>query len=392
MLPLNLRVVDFVLVVLILYGLMKVFLIERRIHLALVMPLWLILVASLIATIAGGVHPDSVLAIFQEAYLFVWFLILINVLASFSLSDLERLMKIWCVIALTEATATFMGMVHIGPDIFYTSPVDGVVLSFAGFNRAIGTYINPNAAAAYLSISFFVLLATRWPIWLRSVFGIWLLVGILATGSMGALFSTLGSFATLMVVYPALKPQRATASWGIVLGFGAGVTIVALLITILGPSLSSVAGFVGEKELLSLTIGRFPRSLESRFAVIKTAWSVYSLNPLGTGPNTFIPYGTLHNDYVAFLFERGPLGVIGWLWLVGATLLVALRVAFWQTDSCRRWQMLSLGAGFFACAVNALSHEISHFRQVWVLMAFLFAMSYVLSTQSTNNLSAAEKA
>jgi hypothetical protein len=384
MFPFSVRIVDFALIVLILYGLMKVFS-DLRIHLPLVMPIYLIFVASLIAMIASSAGFESILAVVQEAYIYVWFIILTSVLASFGLSDLERFMKIWCLIALMEATATFMGMLNLGPDIFYMSPEGGMILSSQGLNRAIGTYLNPNAAAAYLSISFFLLLATRWPAWLRSIFGIWLFVGIFATGSIAALASTIGSLAVLMVVYLALEHQRTDAFWGIVFGVGTGLTIVALLITILWPLISSVAEFAGESELLSLSVGRFSRSLASRFTLIEKAWSVYIQNPMGTGPNSFASDGaTLHNDYIAFLFERGPLGAIGWLWVVGATLLVPLRIAFLQTDGRRRWQMLSLGAGFLACAVNALSREVSHFRQVWVLMAFLFATSYILSARSTD--------
>jgi hypothetical protein len=380
MLPLGLRVVDIPLVLLILCALTGFLFLGQRFHFPLLMPVWLIFLASLIATMESSTHFDSILAILQEVYIYTWFIILTNVLSSFALSNLERFMKIWCVIGLMEATVTFMGMLNLGPDFFFIPPDGERALSFQGFNRAIGTDLNPNAAASYLSISFFLLLAMRWRAWLRLVFGIWLLVGIFATGSMAGLLSTIVSFAALIVVYISLEHHRIGAYWGTV--FGVGVTVVALLITILWLLLSSGAGSIGGGEIQSFAIGRFSRSLESRFALIERAWSIYIESPLGTGPNSFASYkGTLHNDYLAFLFERGPLGAIGLMWLVGAALLGPLRVAFWQTEGYRRWQMLSLGAGFLACAVNAFSHEVSHFRQVWVLMAFVFATSYTLSAQ-----------
>jgi O-antigen ligase len=90
----------------------------------------------------------------------------------------------------------------------------------------------------------------------------------------------------------------------------------------------------------------------------------------------------MHNDYLAFLFERGPIGAIGWLWMVAATLLAPLRAACQCTHSQQRWQVLALGAGFLGCAMNAFTHEVSHFRQVWVLMAFLFAAVHAHSARS----------
>jgi len=380
MFPFNLKIVDIALVLLIICGLMRL---SSRlpIHLPLVVPVSLIIIASLIAMIASSAGSTSVLAVIQEAYIYMWFVFLTSLLASFAVSDLERFMKIWCIIALMEATVTFMGMIDIGPDIFYTSPEDGGVLSSQGLNRAIGTYVNPNAAAAYLSISFFILLAIRWPSWLRSVFGVWLFVGIVATGSMSALVSTIFSFFTLILVYLILERQRTVAFSGTVFCFATALVAFGLLITTILPSFLSVADTIVESHIFSLNLGRITRSLTSRFALINTAWSDYIQNPLGTGPNSFESLGSLHNDYVAFLFERGPLGAIGLLLLVGATLSLPLRVAFLQKDNKRSWQVLSFGAGFLACAVIAVSHEVSHFRQVWVLMAFLYAISYSLLSQ-----------
>jgi hypothetical protein len=376
MLPFRLKVADFALVLLTLYGLGKAWRTHQRLEFPLLLPIWLILLASLIATLVGFAHPDSIMAIVQEVYLFTWFIVLSNVLKTFPLSDLDRLMKIWSVIALAEAATTLMGMLRIGPRLFSTE-----------FGRAVGTYVNPNAAAAYLSVSFFVLLATSWPIWLRSVFGIWLLAGMFGTGSMGALFATIGSLAVLAVVYPIVKNRQATTLWGGVVGVGVGILGVMLFILSLWPSLLPDIGLDTSGQLFAITVRRFPRSLAGRLTTMEQAWSVYSLHPWGIGPATsylHIPIGiSLHNDFLAFAVERGPLGFIGWLWLVGSTLLAPLRTAYQCTDRHQRWRVLVLGAGFLACAMNALTHEVSHFRQVWVLMAFLFAVGYAPNVRPT---------
>jgi hypothetical protein len=381
MLPANLRVADFALVLLILYGSLSFWLTEQRIYLPLLLPIWL----------AGLTHPASIISIVQEVYIFVWFIVLTNILISLSLSNVDRLMKIWSVIALTVAATTVMGMLHIGPNFFYTSPIDGQVLSFGGFSRGLGTYINPNAAAAYLSISFFVLLATDWSTGTRSIFAMCLLLGIFATGSMGGVFSTFIGLVVLVMIYSILKNRQEAMLWGVVVGIGIAIVIEVLYIFSLLPSISFEFGSTTGFQWFSLTLGRLPRSLGSRLTLIESLWPIYNLNPLGTGPDTSALFkGSLHNDYAAFLIERGPLGFIGWMGLVGTTLIAPLRTVYRRTGSYRHWQLLTLWAGFLAIAINALTHEISHFRQVWVLMAFLFAMGYVLPDRSATNLSLTE--
>lgn len=375
--PLNLKPADLALVLLTLYGLSKAWRTHQRLDFPLLLPMWVILLSSSVATLVGFARFESFMAIVQEIYLFTWFVVLTNVLKALSSSDQDRLMKIWSVIACLEAVTTVMGMLRIGPSMFYrASSYERVTTEFI---RATGTYDNSNAVAMYLSISFFILLATSWPIWLRSVLGVWLFVGMFSTGSNGALFSTLGSLVLLVGVYLTLQNRRDIKLLVAVIGIGVGTVTVALLTLGFSFSLLSGFGFDRSNPLFFNTLGRLSHSATRRFNIIMWAWRTYRHHPWGTGPNTFA--SGLHNDYAAFLFERGPLGFIGWLWMIVATLLRPLQVTNQLVDKHQRWQVLPLGAGFLACAVNAFSHEISHMRQVWMLMVFLFALSYAILTQ-----------
>jgi O-antigen ligase len=80
---------------------------------------------------------------------------------------------------------------------------------------------------------------------------------------------------------------------------------------------------------------------------------------------------SLHNDYLAFLVERGILGLAGLLWLYAALARRAGRLALagWRWDV---W-LPALGAGFVATAADAFFHEAFHYRHVVVLFALLFA-------------------
>ena len=387
-LPMGLRAADFALMLLVLYGLGKAWHTHQRLEFPLLLPMWLILFSSSVATLVGLARPDSVIAIVQEIYLFVWFIALINVLRTLSLSDLDRLMKVWSVVACIESVTTVMGMLRIGPSMFYTLPYRDRNLR-EGLVRAVGTYINPNAVAVYLSVSFFVVLATSWPTWVRFVLGGWLVAGMFGTGSNGALLSTFGSLVILVVVYSIVEKRREIMSWGAIVCMGAGLVTMVLLILSLAPSLLSGFGLDVGAPVLFQTLGRFSHSLASRLDIIEWAWKTYRHYPWGTGPNSFS--SGLHNDYMAFWFERGPLGLIGWLWMIGTPLLTSLQVANQLINKHQRWQVLALGAGFLACTVNAFSHEVSHMRQVWMLLVFLFALCYArLAQQATRSPSSTE--
>jgi hypothetical protein len=384
--PLNLKPADLALVLLTLYGLLKARHTHQRLDFPLLLPMWLILFSSSVATLVGFARLESIIAIAQEIYIFVWFIALTNVLKAFPLSDLDRLMKVWSVVACAESVTTLMGMLRVGPSMFYERPTFAYDQVTTEFIRAVGTYDNSNAVAVYLSISFFVLLATSWPMWLRSVLAVWLFAGMFGTGSNGALLSTLGSLVLLVGAYSALQNRQDINLLIAITGIGVGIVTGVLFALGLSSSLLSRFGLDMGGPLLFQTLGRLSHSLASRADILGRAWETYRRHLLGTGPNSFSSLigGSLHNDYAAFLFERGPVGLIGWLWMIGATLLTSLRAANQLVNKCQRWQVLTLGAGFLACAVNAFSHEISHMRQVWILVAFLFALCYAnLSQQAT---------
>lgn len=389
-LPLRLGVVDSVVLLLTLYGLLRAWQMRQRLEFPLLLPIWLILLSSVVATLVGLAYTDSIMAIVQEIYLFVWFIALTNVLCTFPISVFDRLLKVWSLIACVEATTTLLGMFRIGPTMFYASPLYELSLR-EGPARAIGTFLNANAAAVYLAVSFFVLLATSWPHWLKSMLAGWLLVGIFGTGSNGALMSTLGALVVLVMVHSMTKRREQIMLWGGIVGLSVGILALLLFIAVLWFPISPELGLESNGRIYAITLGRISGSLAERMDLIDWAWKTYIRNPWGTGPNSFsLLRASLHNDYFAFLFERGPIGGIGWLWIVGATLLTPLRVANRLVGKRERWQVLALGAGFLACAVNAFSHEISHTRQVWMLLVFLFALCYAsLGRQSMRSLSGA---
>jgi O-antigen ligase len=376
----NTKIVDFALVVTILFSVICILFISKIVHLPLIGPIWIILIASIVATMTGIPHSDSFVAVVKDVYIYVWFLALTNLLISQSYSNLNALLKIWSLVAVVISATSMLGMLGLGPVMFHTSPNYTAALSIGKLNRAVGTYVNPNALAAYVSVSFFVVLATNWPRLVRFLLGLFIFGGIIGTGSIGATTTTVGSLFILFGLNELIKTKRIPKFWSNTISIGLVIIVVGLMLFLILPSELTPSGSFLSSDFLSITIGRLPRSFSSRTALIRNGWPIYSKYPLGTGPETFsFLTGELHNDYIAYLFERGPLGLVGWLGIVGTILFRSVQVAYNQIDDQRRWQMLAFGMGFLGCAVNSFSHEISHFRQIWVYIAFLFGVCYQLA-------------
>lgn len=371
MIPFGLALADFVLLPLVGYVVLSAWRNGRSLTFPLLLPMLLILVASGMATAAGLAHFDSVIAILQELYIFVWFWALVNVLRWLGETAVDRLLKVWSVVAALEAITTVMGMFQIGPAMFYTKPYYDPA-DTESVARAVGVHMNSNAAAVYLSVSVFAALATTWPLRRRILLAGWIYAGMFATGSNGALLSTAVALLILLFVYQAVGNRRVVLLWGGAAALAAGVGVLLLLIW---PAGLLPVGMADGSSLLFYTIGRFRHSLAVRVEIARWAWQIYHQSPWGIGPNGYSTLlGSLHNDYLAFWFERGPLGLFGWLLLIGVTLGTAVAHAGRQITAHARWRLLTLGAGFLACMINAFSHEVSHMRQVWILIAFLFAL------------------
>ncbi|MBN1955570.1 MAG: O-antigen ligase family protein [Anaerolineae bacterium] len=370
--PFSLRLVDGVNVLLITWGLVVMWRANQRLYVPLAIPLWTILCGSLLAAATSVRLQDNVVALVQEGYLFLWFVVLANRLGGLPRETRRGLLVVWVGVAAVECVLTVMGMLRIGPAFLYTPP-DRETFDYTGISRAVGSFANSNAAASFISTSFFVLLSLPLPIWLRGLLGLWCLVGIFATGSNGGLLTTLGALAVLAAVYSVLRHRRAALVWTAGGGISGGLAALALSLT--GGSLRRALNPNVSEGLFRSSLGRIYWGAERRMAIFAAVLDKFVEQPWGVGPNTLSNVGlSPHNDYLAFLAERGPLGLVGWLGLVGTTLLTALQTARRQLDDpAQAWSTLALGAGFLANVVNAMAHEVSHFRYVWLLMAFLFA-------------------
>jgi O-antigen ligase len=353
---------------------------RRPLTVPFLIPIFLISVGSLVATINAISPGNAYLAMTQDFYLFAWFVMLVNLLRDGR--DLKTFRVIWMWTA--NAVALFgiyrvLAVGHMGL---------GGLVSPRGF-RAISTFYDPNMCADYLVLSLFVVIGlgeeigrlVRW-----SSIGL-LLVGILATKSMGGLTSLgVGLAVWLLARAWTLRISPAgLAAFGLL---GASLALGAFWV---------VKGMgVGEAQLgsaaSSSVLGRAGHSSEGRFAIWGSLFRRYVKTPLGIGPGNSqsVPLSAeererpnslmskeAHNDYLAYLIERGPLGLLGLLFL---KLGVFGRLITWWRRRVRQGHrtggvfIAASIAAFFASSIHSFTLETLHFRHEWLFLAMVCAL------------------
>lgn len=257
--------------------------------------------------------------------------------------------------------------------------------------RAALTFNDPNLAADYFVIVFFVTAAssafrragTRLPALLL------VLVAIAFTGSNGAVLGIV--FGTGVAVVIGARRRH---------GMAAGVAVCMCLVAagaVLGPrvNLQSIAeGPLATVPLIHDSVGRTDESTGSRADLWTEETALWTRRDLiGIGPTqtrwtlqqTGAPYvKEAHTDYLATVVERGALGGLGLLILAATLAAAATRVVgagvrrTWPPDpSGARTSPVPrpefLVAALLAVAIAALFYEVLHFRQVWFLFGLIAA-------------------
>jgi O-antigen ligase len=258
--------------------------------------------------------------------------------------------------------------------------------------RIAATLTNPNVLADYLVFSVFVGLGLEGQLrrlWLVPSFGV-LLLALIMTKSNGGLVSLMaGTLAWLAIRIGQSRLPRPLLA-------GAAALVVA---TVLGGGWAFAEWGVGTGALHGITehsfLSRAGHSSESRQAIWRHLEQEYARSPLGIGPDNsayqMLAIGErerpdsflskeAHNDFLAYAIERGPLGLIGLLMLVGAAAARA-----W---GARRGIRARLGARAGAAAlwgaliatllgstVHSTVIEKMHFRHFWLFLAMLYALA-----------------
>jgi O-antigen ligase len=355
------------------------------VRLPLIGPAIVIAAGSLLAMMNAVSMSAATLAIVQDVYLYAWFIMLVNLIRDARDLRAIRIAWLWTAnaVALWGVAQVFL---HGGASI-------PSMFGPRGF-RPASTLGNCNVFADYVVMSIFVLmsLGNEVPRWVRwGSFAI-LGMGLIVTKSNGGMTALMMGTAAWILVraatrrIPVIKVAAVAALVGGVVAFGAWMNL---------------EWGVGKEQLAGLErytfMSRMSHSSESRKHIWEQLQRSYARSPLGIGPGNSRtiqlsieererPGSYLskeaHNDYLGYFIERGPIGLVGLLFMIGVVL--AQVAGFWRhasrlegnADAAGRWSAAMVGA-IVASSTHSMVIEKLHFRHFWVLVAMIFGAAWL---------------
>jgi O-antigen ligase len=360
-------------------------------HLPFVVPITLYVLAGLVAGVFSISPQAGFLAVGQDLFLFVWAAMIANLIRV--PKNLSIILGAWA------WSATAWATILMGAVVTHQWWLAGANNASGG--RAQLQFDNPNMAGDYFLISLFVVLLGRSPKHpvVRTYACVSLLAAILLTGSNAALGSLVLGIA-VAVVYAIWRRSdllvaiTATAMVAVVL---AGL----ILYVVASGTLQRIEN--SSNALVARSLARGPKSAAGRSTLFSEEFDLYLTGSLlGRGPATtklnLGPAGSIvkeaHDDYLATLVERGPIGVIALVvFMAGIGIrasAISLRPLSPAFAHVVRMPSIAIGCGV-ALAVTATTHEILHYRHVFALLGiiaglYLFARETPAQESSRANL------
>lgn len=342
---------------------------------ALAVALWIGAGAAsgLVSPLPGTAFLD--LAI--EVLLFGWCCTVANVLSR--PAALRCALAAWCWAGV--GWAGLVAVAHAG----HISALEG--FKPADGNRVLFTFGDPNYAAAYWVVTILVVHATGVPQrrWIRWTGYALLVYAVVLTESNGGFLELLIGIA--FVIGARVFRRR---GW---VGVAAFVLTVGMTVgtffTLIPMSHIRQWALHSNQSFLVNSLGRSDNSTAQRGQLISESFQLWQRTDgiLGLGPMTTKPLLTkwqfpyakeAHDDYIAALVERGPIGALGLVVLlcgVVAAAAAVLRRPLPPAFAAAVPHPAGLVAGALALGVAATYYEILHFRFAWALFAILAVLA-----------------
>jgi O-antigen ligase len=343
-----------------------------RFHLPYAVPMGIMIITGLLATMFSVVPAAGILAVSQDAFVLLWAAAIANVMREPKYASAVLASWVWTAVTLATFLAAAVAT-HQWALVGVSNPAGG---------RAQLTFDNPNMAGNYFVISFFVMLLSRYPQHrLARIYAcVILLVATMLSGSLAALLSLAGG--VVAVGFFAMW-RRADVVAAFAVTAVAGILLVGFAYHAIDTGLfQRVEG--STNTLVERSVGRSTKSAEGRQTLFMQEFQLYRTGSLlGRGPastkDTFDPLSSeivkeAHDDYLATLLERGPLGVIGLIILVASIAVRASAVAMrrLKPEFARLVTSPAMIVGaVMTMAATATTHEILHYRHVWAFLGIL---------------------
>jgi O-antigen ligase len=337
-----------------------------HVHLPYLWPVWALAMAGFIAAGAGPTPIQSALAVFQDLFLLLWCAAVANVCRTpFGVSIVLRT---WAWTGIGWAAV----LVLVG-------------LQRSDVAREALTFGNPNLAASYFVVSLMVVLASGTPRRLVARFGACLVIfaAIVVTGSLAGLVG-LGAGISCLAILTVFRRAGVVPSIAALLGL---LTTIALAGWWVANSDLLARAATSENPWIRNSIGRAEESGLGRDSLYSEELELLEQGGfLGIGPGATErilsadqapQIKEAHNDYLAVLVERGVLGLGGLLLLLGGLYVRAKAVSVGPLSPGFAEIVpvpAAIAGALVALGVNALSHEVLHFRHVWAIFGVLAAL------------------
>jgi O-Antigen ligase len=369
--PANLTPADLAIAVAIGCTLMWAAYTQQRIAVPYRMAVAAMVLAGVVAGLAGRWPGLALVSVMQDVFLFAWAAALATVVKS--AAALNTLLRVWVwsgtAWALAFVIGTTRSAVTAGPDA----------------SRVSFTFGDQNAAGLYFVLTLLIMIATGRPRARLARIGIatLLLLATLYTGSLGAISGLL--LATACGIVLGVSDRRGLTA---AITVGAALMLAAASIIVLVQRTNLVAAaHQSPHALVRNSIGREAQSSSERAVLRAESFELWrSSDLLGSGPASTrevlvadqAPYAKeAHNDWLATLIERGVLGTIGLLLLASELALRGQRSwARSRVDANLRNVLVRpayLTAALACVLAFSVTHEVLHDRTVWTLFGIVAA-------------------
>ena len=277
--------------------------------------MWLILIASFISTFAAPAPMNSLIVILKEVYVLIWFVTIAAVVSTVSDENRHRLLIVWsCAAAVHGAIIVAQ---FFSPAFWQlTTSMIGRVRGYDIY-RPAGLFLNANSAALFQLLAFVPLMLSSPSPRAAVVRGVLYLPSMLATGSMGAALACFAGATVALIALSLSGHMTRVLSSALQL-----LLVVALLAGVLFYVTSQNERYRVHFERIFL--GRAERSSGSRFSLWERGMDVFIDHGVfiwGVGPENFREVdgkgNQLHSDFIAFLVERGIMGLFGLVMFAG---------------------------------------------------------------------------
>ena len=346
---------------------------RAKLHVPYAVPVGIMVFAGCLSALFGVAPGVGAIAIAQDVFLLCWCAAVMS--ACRKPASLSIILRTWSWSAVGWATF-LLAAIATGQNALAGMRAEG--------GRAELLFDHPNMAANYFFVSLFVVVLSRSP---RNRLG-----RFAACGALVAAMVVAGSNAALL----GLPLAAGIAGYVAIRRYSDSVAALAVVMTIV--LLGGIGAVVVQQRVVDhvdrsdntfvqYSVARSSRSASAREQLFAQEFDLFRTGSLlGRGPaSTRLTLGSstaatvkeAHDDYLATLIERGALGVIGLMLLIGAICIRAVSIDPRRLSAGFRRVVPStapLIGALVAMAVAAFTHEVLHYRHLWALLGILAAI------------------